>query len=354
MERETLSRGQPSRRARAWTLLRAIVHEMRVERITFLAGSVAYHAFVSTLPLLLLLLAVVGAVGDAGLEAAFIAVTRSIVTAEASDVLVSELRRASASTGLSVLGLGVLVWGTLRVFRGLDTAFSAVYETGGRNDFADKLRDGIVVMVAFALAILAAVTVEAAVPWGDVPASWALQRVSLIAGLALVLYPMYYVFPDAGVGRLEVVPGTVLAAVGLTAAESLFGLYVAYSSRAPEQSVVAAVLVFLSWLYVSGLLILVGAVVNAVLSNRSADVSVDPVIGGVPRENATAPDRETVLAAVDELVGALDDADSVTVTVDGQEVAVPPPNSVRVTDRGEWLLGTGSVRVDVAWSPREE
>ena len=37
---------------------RAVVHEARVEKITFMAGSIAYHAFLSILPLLLLVLAV--------------------------------------------------------------------------------------------------------------------------------------------------------------------------------------------------------------------------------------------------------------------------------------------------------
>lgn len=33
-------------------LLRAIVHEAQVEKLIFMAGSIAYHAFLSILPLL--------------------------------------------------------------------------------------------------------------------------------------------------------------------------------------------------------------------------------------------------------------------------------------------------------------
>ncbi len=38
-------------RARTEEVLRALVHEIRAERLTFMAGSIAYHAFLSILPL---------------------------------------------------------------------------------------------------------------------------------------------------------------------------------------------------------------------------------------------------------------------------------------------------------------
>ena len=46
------------RAGRLAEVVRAVVHEARVERITFMAGSIAYHAFLSILPLLLLVLVV--------------------------------------------------------------------------------------------------------------------------------------------------------------------------------------------------------------------------------------------------------------------------------------------------------
>ena len=47
---------------------RAVVYEVRAENLTFMAGSIAYHAFVSLLPLLLLALAVATKVGNRDLE----------------------------------------------------------------------------------------------------------------------------------------------------------------------------------------------------------------------------------------------------------------------------------------------
>ncbi|EMA54212.1 hypothetical protein C450_06762, partial [Halococcus salifodinae DSM 8989] len=52
-----------SRFDRPISIVRAIVHELRTEKVTFMAGSIAYHAFVSMLPLLVLVLTIISTVG---------------------------------------------------------------------------------------------------------------------------------------------------------------------------------------------------------------------------------------------------------------------------------------------------
>jgi membrane protein len=345
------------RTARALTLGRAIVREARAEKLTFMAGSIAYHAFVSLLPLLLLVLAAVAAVGNQSMEGALIRLTEAVLTPGASDVLVAELQGAGGSTGLSLFGLVVLLWGTLRIFRGLDTAFSDIYESEVANTFLDQLSDGLLVLVTFAVAIVVAGLLESALPDVDGTLTWLLYRVVLVVGLAVTFYPMYYVFPDRDVTALEVVPGVVVSAVGLTAFESLFRLYVQFSSRQPTQSALAGILVFLTFLYFAGLVILFGAVVNAVLSNRSRDVNVDPVFGdAVPVDGTAAPKRAELLADLTRLDGLLVDADAdeVTVVVGDDRIVLPRPDAV-VTDAGESrLLGGGDVGVELRWSPRED
>jgi len=91
------------RTRRTITVVRAIVHEIRTERITFMAGSIAYHAFVSLLPLLLLVLAVVSAIGRPGIERGIIDLARATLTPGAADILVGELQ--TTSPGVSLLGL---------------------------------------------------------------------------------------------------------------------------------------------------------------------------------------------------------------------------------------------------------
>jgi membrane protein len=333
---------------RALTVGRAIVHEVRTEKITFLAGSIAYHAFVSLLPLLLLVLAVIAAVGDASLQQGFISLTEAVLTPEAGEVLVGELR--DAGTSVSVFGLVVLVWGTLRIFRGLDTAFSDIYESEARNTFADQLADGIVVLGAFAAALIAGAAVESLVDFEAVgTVGWVLHRLLLVVALSVVLFPIYFIFPDEDVSVVEVVPGVLFASAGLTVFESVFRYYVEYSGRTGDGSVVAGILVLLTWLYVSGLVILLGAVVNAVLSNRSEDVNVRPVLGGVEYDpDRDRVDRGSVVGALERLDRLLETADEVVVSADGEEVRLPRPDGVTTETGGDLL--PGSLSLEFRWS----
>ena len=329
-----------------------MIHEARVEQVTFLAGSVAYHAFVSLVPLLVLVLVLLSALGGLAPETVF-ALVAAAMTDGAADVLVTELQRASQSQELSVGGGGVLVWGTLRVFRGLDTAFSDVYDTEAANSFVDQIVDGLVVSVAFGVAVVVGGTLQAVIPGDSVGTLWLVaNRLALFGGLVVTLFPVYYVFPDAGVSVREVVPGVVVAATGVTVFVSMFGLYVQWSGENPEASALAAVLLFLTWLYVSSLVVLLGAVVNAVLSNRSADVSVQPVFDGAPTPSGVAS-----TPSADDLARVARATDADSLTLDGDEsVTVPAPAAVRVDhDTGTAVGDDESVtQVTLAWGTGAE
>ncbi|MFB6159915.1 MAG: YihY/virulence factor BrkB family protein [Haloferacaceae archaeon] len=352
------------RLARAAEIGRAVVHEVRTENLTFVAGSIAYHAFVSILPLFLLLLAVLAAVGSRGLESSVLALVEGVFTRGAREVLLAEIRAASDSTSLSVFGALVLLWGTLRVFRGLDTAFSTIYETEAANTAVDQVTDGLLVLLTVAAAIAAGAAVQGALPGGDGPLPWLARRVALVAGLVVTLYPMYYVFPDADVGPVEPLPGVVVTAVGLSTFHGLFRVYLEVSARQPGRSVVAGILVFLTWLYVSSLVVLLGAAVNAVASNRSRDVNVAPLVGGVQPDAGRGPDRATVVAALHRVERLLDGADggreagdsveaTLVISVDDERVTLPLPDGVVTRTERSRLLPGGEVGVDLRWSPRE-
>ncbi|WP_255190599.1 YhjD/YihY/BrkB family envelope integrity protein [Natronobeatus ordinarius] len=342
------------RRQRVRTILEAIVHEIRVERITFMAGSIAYNAFVSLLPLLFLLLAVVSAIGDQQLESGLISVVRATVTPGAGEVLVNELR--STSTEASIFGLVVLVWGMLRIFRSLDAAFSDIYETEARNTFGNQIADGLTVFVSMAGVILVAVLVESRVTFGTTSTlGWLAHRLVLLAFIALALYPMYYLFPDEpDMHPLEAAPGVLFTATALVCFESLFQLYVAYSSDAAQNSVLAGILVFMTWLYLSGLVVLVGGAINAVLSNRSEDVNIRPVFGGVPPVPAPAdglpPQHEDPAGALEALQHRLPTASDVTVVVDGESISLPVPERVETDDDSSRLpFVNDTVGISLRW-----
>ena len=339
-------------RARVEEVVRAVVHEVRAEKLTFMAGSIAYHAFVSILPLLLLLVTVTSRLQNVELQDNITDILEAVLTQNASQIINQGL--GDASTGVSVLGGIFLVWGTLRIFRGLDTAFSDIYETESENTFADQLGDGLLLLVTVGLAILIASLISNVFAvTGDGLVAGLLRFAVTTVGLGVVFYPMYYVFPDTDVTFHEILPGVLLAAGGITTAQTLFQVYSSLRT-ADDGNLVASVLVLLTWLYIVGFVILLGAAVNAVLSNRSRDVDIDPVVGGVSRRKGSgrAPiQRDALLEHVERIRDLLADGESVTVTVDGETVDLEPPQSTSL-ERQPAVFGLDtSVALELRWWP---
>jgi len=244
-----------------------------------MAGSVAYSAFVSLLPLVLLSLLVASAVGGERIAALVLGLTGDYLTPTGQNLVIDSITRAADRVGLSALGVVVLLWGVLRVFRALDTAISTIYGTRRTDELIEQFRDGIVVLLSLGLALSGVVAVTlffGAAP--RVPFAVAVNQVLLVIGLIVTFVPVYYVFPDADVSLRETLPGAAVAAVGWVLLQTAFGLYVAYSSTAELYGVIGAVILLITWLYFGSLLLLVGAVTNAVLSGH-----LDAAEAGSPR-----------------------------------------------------------------------
>jgi membrane protein len=88
--------------------------------------------------------------------------------------------------------------------------------------------------------------------------------------------------------------------------------------------------VLVTWLYFNGLVLLFGAVVNAVLTNRTRDVVIEPVLGDYRAGLADGTDDGAAPTAIADLEATADGAGSVTLTVDGREVTLPSSASVSV------------------------
>jgi YihY family inner membrane protein len=180
---------------------------------------------------------------------------------------------ASARTSVSVVGGLTLLWGTSRIFRALDVAFSEIYSVEENKSVLAQARDAVIVAVSLVIAavvVVAASAVVAVAP--DLPYPAVVNPLLLVVGLSLAFYPVYYVFPDVNVRPIEVVPGTVFAAVGWTVLEAAFQSYVAVAGRYEAvYGTLGSAFLLLIWLYFSGLVLLVGGVLNAVLAGRTLD-----------------------------------------------------------------------------------
>lgn len=282
------------------------------KNVTFMAASIAYQAFISLIPLLVLVFFLVAFVGGEGLAQQVSSATEGFLPESGQVVLEEGIEGDTGSAGTSIIGLVVLLWGSLKIFRGLDTAFSEIYATTDENSIVSQVADGAVVFGTIGVALVAAGATS--VVFAFFPDSLVvglLNPLLLVVGLTIAFLPMYYLFPDVDVSVREVLPGVVVAAVGWAALQALFQVYVALSSSSDSAGPIGAILLLLTWLYFGGLILLVGAVVNA---THSGHLEIDPAgtddgsLEGIPEDGERDPfvdesarERERLAARVTAL-----------------------------------------------------
>ncbi|ADD07034.1 UPF0761 family protein [Natrialba magadii ATCC 43099] len=248
---------------------KTVVAGIQEKNVPFMAAGIAYQAFISLLPLLVLIFFVVTILGDEQF-ASQVATSTGEFLPESGQMMVEDaIAESPATAGSTLIGVVVLVWGALKIFRGLDTAFSEIYEAGGTGSFVQQLRDAGLVLGAIGGALIAASAASLLLAFfPDIPFLGLVSPLILVVILSIAFLPMFYYFPDVDVTAREVLPGVVVAAIGWTVLQSLFHVYVSFAGDSEAAGPVGAVLLLLTWLYFGGLILLVGAVINAVGTGR--------------------------------------------------------------------------------------
>lgn len=257
----------------ATSTAKSLVSVARDRNVTLLAAGFAYYAFVSVVPLLVLVLVVGSVLGGEAFTGFVLSRVGTVLSESGAAVVEQALSGGAGRTGAGAVSLLLVVWSAIKVVRGLDVAFAEIYAVGDDPSLLEQVRDGLVVFLGVGLAIALMVAVGAvlgtdlpvAVPYPNL-----LGSLTLVAGLVAVFLPLYYVLPPVDVSLRRALPGTILAAVGFLVLQFVFQAYLAGSGKYAAYGFLGAVLLFVTYLYFAGILLLVGAVLNHVLGRRTA------------------------------------------------------------------------------------
>lgn len=264
--------------ARVTSFGRTFVGEVREKEITFIAASLAYYAFVSLIPLLLLLLVAVSVLATEATANQIVNAATNALPQGAGSLVETAISSQNGAEGATIVSVLVLLWSALKLFRGLDTAFSRVYgrEAGG---IVMQIKNGIITLAAVILGAVVAVGIGAAaslwpvnVTIAGVSAASVVGTLATLLALAVVLLPLYYFLPGGTVTVREAVPGTVFTAIGLTLLQVIFRFYAAHAGSYEAYGVLGAVLLLVTVLYFAGMVALLGVVLNATLAGHATGI----------------------------------------------------------------------------------
>lgn len=246
--------------------LRSAVDLARDNEISLLSAGIAYFAFFSVIPALVLIISIGSLVGGEAFATQVVGLFESYLSAEGNEVISEALTEPSGLVGASLIGLVAVFWSTLKVFRAIDVAFDRVYGAETVVGLPRQLLHGTVVVVGIAVGITLLLTVQIVIKRLGLVVAGSPGLIGvpiLIAGLLIVLLPIYYVMPPWSVSARHVLPGTIATVIGLVVLQQLFQVYTTFAGQYEAYGFLGVVLLFLLWLYLGSVTLLLGAVVNA-------------------------------------------------------------------------------------------
>lgn len=246
--------------------------------ITGQSSMVAYNMLLAVVPIALLALFIAGQILSSQ------AVQRSVLTdlrevfpgsAETTlGALLHQIKSSTTSTGvlalLASLWLGSSFWGAL------DTAFGRIYQCPSRS-WLEQKRFAVLmlgVVLVFMVATVAVPAVQSILVAGanDLPfdlarVTSAVYAISLAVSIVLLfgcLTVIYARVPNMAVPWRAVWPGALSATLAISVVDYAFPAYLSsISTIARFGTTIVFILIMLGWFYVLALIILGGAIVNA-------------------------------------------------------------------------------------------
>ena len=254
----------------AESIVRPVVDLIQDRNLTYLAAGIAYYAFVSIIPLMLLAVAIASFVGGEAMADRVSNMLSQQLSPSGRDLVREALANTAGRGAASVVGFLTLTWSSLRLFRGIDQAFDEVYMNTVETSLLEQIRNALVVVTGIALAVALVVVIGIALSILPVELPFAnlFGTVVLLVVLVAAFLPIYYVLPPLEVSLREALPGAVFAAIGWVLLQIGFRIYAANASQYAAYGVIGAALLFVTWLYFASIVVLVGAAINAVIERQ--------------------------------------------------------------------------------------
>lgn len=287
----TGKRGEDGRQVGPWLApgdFKRAFKRFQSDQITDHAASMTYYSLMSLFPALLVAVAALGVFGQQGLithAANYLKDAGAPASTVNSVVNALESAQAHRGTGVTALVIGLVfaLNGASGAFGAAGRALNVVFRVKEGRGFARRKALDLMwtivllalILITFVLIFLGgglASDVVGKIGLGDTAASvWKIVRWPAALAVAMAIYALvYYAAPNVEVPRLRwITPGAVTGVILWIVASALFFVYVSnFSSYSATYGAFAGVIILLIWLWLTNLVLLFGAELNAVVDLR--------------------------------------------------------------------------------------
>src|SRR4051794_12258835 len=263
------------------------------DQLTTWAAALTYYAILSIFPALLALVSILGLIGPSATQPLLDNLS-SVAPGPAKDILTNVLKSLESNQGSSglafIIGLATAIWSASGYIGAFMDAANNVWDAPEGRPIWKRIPVRLVVTVV--MLILLAVSALAVVLTGPLARSagdligagstfvsvWGIAKWPvLVVMVALMISLLYWACPNVKQpGFPWVTPGGLLAVVLWIIASALFAFYVAnFSSYNKTYGSLGGVIVFLIWLWITNIIILLGAELTSEME-RSREIAAGP------------------------------------------------------------------------------
>lgn len=294
--------------------------ETAADNVGLIAAGVAFYGFLAIMPLLGAVVLVYGIAADPATVARNMTQLTSVMPQDVAKLIGDQLMTV-VTTSDGKKGFGLLLALTLALFGARNGAGAII--TALNIAYEEQEKRGFVHVNLLAIGITATAVMLAIVAIVAITAMGFLQ--SLIAGAPAIVIlagklaaylllllagagaaaTLYQYGPSRSTARwIWLTPGSVFAALMWLVLTIGFGIYVAqFGNYNATYGSLGAVVVTMTWLYLSSYILIFGAELNSELERQSDDGGAVGVVEAVPGNAAIAAPSRTADAAVDPALG---------------------------------------------------
>lgn len=250
-----------------------------------LASALAYSSFFAIPSVLLVAVGIFTLVAGPDTISNLMAHLSTVIPAQATDLLGSSLKNLDAHPAsgvvMTVLGFVLALWSTTGAMNAYMLAINLAYDRKDRRSFIRKriVALKMVGAMGFAFVLVAVLLIfgpqiektiasHIGAAGGVLNVVWWIAQVPiLLVGLLAAFSTLLYLAPDVEHRKWQfLTPGSLVAAVLWIAISALFAIYTSsFGSYNKTWGTLSAVIVMLTWLWLSSMALLFGAEVNAEL-----------------------------------------------------------------------------------------
>lgn len=238
--------------------------------LTLVAAAVAYYALAAALPLVVLVFIGATIVGADQFVEQAIAAAEPFLSEAGVSTLESVLQNQDGRTGVGLFGFLAVLWGSLKLFRGLSKGVGELYSETHENSLLDQFYDGILLLVLVLTVFLLFVgfeTIVSSMSMVAVGSVW--SAIGFTIFLMAILSAVYAVLAPIKIGLLSTVPGAIVVAISWVLLRYGVLWYVGTAGQYQLYGVLGGIIVLLTWVYALCLVFLLGAALNRTLAQDS-------------------------------------------------------------------------------------